>query len=139
VHEWVDRVPDRTLLDHRTRSSALVGGLLSKTPLGLGRRAEPLLQRRIGSLFGDADVILTPTSATPPLRVGATDGLGGWATDQIAAGACPYAWPWKVLGWPAISVPAGLTEEGLPFGMQLLGPANSEALLLCLAAQLEQV
>lgn len=44
-----------------------------------------------------------------------------------------------MLGWPAVSVPAGLTEEGLPFGVQLLGPANSEALLLSLAAQLEQV
>jgi amidase len=139
VHEWVGGVPDRTLLDPRTRSSALVGGLLSKTMLGLARRVEPLLQRRIGSVFDHADVILTPTSASPPLPVGATDGLGGWATDQIAAGACPYAWPWNVLGWPAVSVPAGLTEEGLPFGVQLLGPANSEALLLCLAAKLEQV
>jgi len=139
VHEWVGRVPDRALLDRRTRSSALVGGLLSKTMLGLARRVEPLLHRRIGSVFQHADVILTPTSASPPLLVGVTDGLGGWATDQIAAGACPYAWPWNVLGWPAVSVPAGLTEEGLPFGVQLLGPANSEALLLSLAAQLEQV
>jgi amidase len=139
VHEWAGRVPDRTLLDRRTRSSALVGGLLSKTTLGLARRVEPLLQRRIGCVFDHADVILTPTSASPPLPVGVTDGLGGWATDQIAAGACPYAWPWNVLGWPAVSVPAGLTQEGLPFGVQLLGPANSEALLLSLAAQLEQV
>jgi amidase len=38
-----------------------------------------------------------------------------------------------------VSVPAGFTDEGLPFGAQLLGPANSEATLLSLAAQLEHV
>ncbi len=54
-------------------------------------------------------------------------------------GACPYAWPWNVLGWPGVSVPAGLTVEGLPIGAQLLGPANSEAKLLSLAAQLERI
>jgi amidase len=97
------------------------------------------MHRRIGSTFNHADVILTPTSASPPLSVGATDGLGGWATDQLIAGACPYAWPWNVLGWPGMSVPAGFTADGLPFGVQLLGPANSEATLLTLAAQLERV
>ncbi len=139
VSEWVTRVPDTSLLDPRTRGTARIGWLLSRTVLGLTRRLEPLLHRRVGSSFDRADVILTPTSASPPLPVGATDGLGGWATDQVIAGACPYAWPWNVLGWPGVSIPAGLTADGLPFGMQLLGPANSEATLLSLAAQLERV
>jgi amidase len=84
-------------------------------------------------------VVLTPCTAKPPLRIGVTDGLGGWATDQIMAGACPYAWPWNVLGWPGLSVPAGSTQAGLPIGVQLLGGADSEAMLLSLAAQLEAV
>jgi amidase len=42
-----------------------------------------------------------------------------------------------VIGWPGINVPAGLTDEGLPIGVQLLGPGYSEALLISLAAQLE--
>ncbi len=139
VHDWVSRIPDRSLLDPRTRATARIGGLLSKTILGSARRMEPLTRRRISLAFRDVDVILTPTSASPPLRVGVTDGLGGWATDQIMAAACPYAWPWNVLGWPGVSVPAGLTADGLPFGVQLLGMANSEPTLLALAAQLEQV
>ena len=52
-------------------------------------------------------------------------------------GACPYTWPWNVLGWPGVSVPAGFVD-GLPVGAQLLGPANSEGLLLALAAELEE-
>ncbi|MFE6131611.1 amidase family protein, partial [Streptomyces sp. NPDC056437] len=53
------------------------------------------------------------------------------------AAACPYAWPWNVLGWPGVNVPAGLTADGLPVGAQLLGPAGSEETLISLAAQLE--
>jgi amidase len=139
VHEWTSNVPDRAALDPRTRGTARVGRLFAGRMLRLARRAEPWLARRVGAIFNDVDVVLTPTSASPPLRVGATAGLGGWATDQIMAGACPYAWPWNVLGWPGMSVPAGLTTEGLPIGAQLLGAANSESLLISLAAQLEQV
>jgi amidase len=138
VHEWVQGVPDRSLLDGRTRSTARLGGILSKTVLPYARRLETRFQRRIGSIFRHHDVLIAPTSATPPLPVGRTDGLSSRATQQVIAGACPYAWPWNVLGWPGVSVPAGLTSEGLPFGMQLLGPANSEAMLLSLAAQLER-
>jgi amidase len=139
VHEWVQQVPDRSLLDARTRSTAQVGGLLSKTVLPLARRLEARFHRRIGSLFHHHDVLIAPTSASPPLPVGKTAGLSSFATQQVIAGACPYAWPWNVLGWPGVSIPAGLTTDGLPIGVQLLGPANSEPLLLSLAAQLERV
>jgi amidase len=138
VHEWVTRAPDRSLLDARTRSTARIGGFLSKTVLPFARRLEKRFQHRVGSIFHEFDVLITPTSAGAPLRVGRTDGLSSWATQQIIAGACPYAWPWNVLGWPGVSVPAGLTADGLPFGVQLLGPANSEITLLTLAAQLER-
>jgi amidase len=139
VHGWVKRVPDSSLLDARTRSTAQVGGVLSRTVLPLARRLERRFQDRIGLIFGDFDVLITPTSAGVPLPVGRTDGLSSWSTQQVIAGTCPYAWPWNVLGWPGVSVPGGLTSEGLPFGAQLLGPGGSEDKLLSLAAQLERV
>ncbi|HEY5285810.1 MAG TPA: amidase [Solirubrobacteraceae bacterium] len=139
VHGWAKRVPDPSLLDARTRSTAQVGGVLSKTVLPLARRLERRFHDRIGLIFGDFDVLMTPTSASVPLPVGRTDGLSSWSTQQVIAGSCPYAWPWNVLGWPGVSVPAGLSEDGLPFGVQLLGPAGSEGSLLALAAQLECV
>jgi amidase len=139
VHEWVSRVPDRTLLHPITRSTALVGRWLALPLLGAARRMEPFFQRRAGAIFQQADVVLAPTTAAPPLPIGAAEGLSSFATDQLVAGACPYAWPWNVLGWPGVSVPAGLTKDGLPMGAQLLGPANTEGRLLSLAAQLERV
>ena len=45
--------------------------------------------------------------------------------EKAMIAACPYAWPWNVLGWPAVNVPAGFTPDGLPLGAQLLGPAGS--------------
>ena len=53
--------------------------------------------------------------------------------------ACPVTWPWNLLGWPSINVPAGFTSDGLPIGVQLMGPANSEPLLISLAAELEAI
>jgi amidase len=139
VEEWAAGVPDPSLLERRTRDAARSGRVLGRRLLGIARRLEPLMRRRVGAIFQRADVMLVPTSAQPPLPVGATDGLSTWQTQQAIAGACPYAWPWNVLGWPGVNVPAGLNRNGLPFGMQLLGPANTEGRLLSLAAQLERV
>lgn len=139
IENWLHRLPDPALADVRTRANARTGRMLHGAPLRAARRAEPRLRRRVGRIFDRFDVVLTPTTATPPLPVDAIDGIGGWATDKVITAACPYAWPWNVLGWPGISVPAGFTDEGLPVGAQLLGPEDSEPLLISLAAQLESV
>ncbi|MFK0235409.1 amidase [Streptomyces vinaceus] len=137
VRDWASRVPDPGLLDPRTHGAVRTGRILGGLPLRASRRAETLLRRRIGEIFGRFDVVLTPTTATPPLRIGALAGLGAMATDRAMIAACPYAWTWNVLGWPGVNIPAGFTSAGLPLGAQLLGPADSEPLLLSLAAQAE--
>ncbi|WP_081690581.1 amidase [Conexibacter woesei] len=137
LHEWSHRVPDAARLDPRTRHNASLGRWLKGPPLRLARALEAPLRAGIGRIFHRVDVVLAPTTAQPPLPVGAIDGLGGWATDKVIVGACPYAWPWNVLGWPGVNVPAGLTRDGLPVGAQLLGPQASEPRLIALAAQLE--
>jgi amidase len=137
IAERVREAPFPALLDRRTRDAARLGGLLGGVPLRAARRAEAALHRRIGGFFTSYDVVLAPTTAAPPPRIGAMLRLGGLATDRAMIAACPYAWPWNVLGWPGVNVPAGFVGGGLPVGAQLLGPANSEPLLLSLASQLE--
>lgn len=139
VRAWTRRLPSPGRLDPRTRHNARIGWLLGGPLLKLSRAAEPLLHRRVGAIFDEVDVVLAPTTATPPPTADALSGLSSFETDRAVVGACPYAWPWNVLGWPGINVPAGLTPDGLPVGAQLLGPAESESLLISLAAQLESV
>jgi amidase len=132
-------VPDQTLLDPRVRTSIRLGKVLDGPALNAARAWLPHLQRRVGNIFERADVVLAPTTAKPPVAAQALRGLSATQTDRLVVGACPYAWPWNVLGWPGVNVPAGLTDDGLPVGVQLLGGSGSEPLLISLAAQLEEV
>ncbi len=50
----------------------------------------------------------------------------------------PYTALWNVTGQPAISLPLFHGEDGLPLGVQLMGPPAGEAILLALSGQLEQ-
>lgn len=137
IAEYVDRHPHPALLDPRTRGAARSGRRLAGRALRTARTREAHQHRRIGAFFDTYDVLLAPTTAVPPPRIGTFDTMPAWRTDLTMASACPYAWPWNVLGWPGVNVPAGFTPEGLPIGAQLLGPAGSEPLLISLAAQLE--
>ncbi len=121
----------------RTRVHARIGRTLSGPPLRAARAAEPGLSRRIGAIFDGVDVLLTPTTAAPAPRIGALDSRGYWKTSTVASATCPFAFAWNVTGWPGLNVPAGYSASGVPIGAQLLGPANAEATLLALAAQLE--
>jgi amidase len=84
------------------------------------------------------DVLLTPTTplAPPLLGFAAPDvptGLLGARMGQLTR----FTLPWNLTGQPAISLPLHFRADGLPIGMQLVGGAYREDLLLRLAAQLE--
>nr|WP_090276893.1 amidase [Mycolicibacterium komanii]CRL70550.1 amidase [Mycolicibacterium komanii] len=136
---WADRLGPGVTLDKRTRANLRTGRLLSEHVLRKARAREARAHRRIGYIFNIADVVLAPTTAQPPPKVHDFDELGGLATDRTMIKACPVTWPWNLLGWPSINVPAGFTSDGLPIGVQLMGPANSEPLLVSLAAELEAI
>ena len=139
VADWLDaHGEDRGSLEPRTRVHARIGSALRGVPHRLSRAAEPGLRRRAGRVFERCDVVLTPVTAKPPPRIGALEGKGYWATSTTASATCPFAFAWNVVGWPAISVPAGLTSNGLPIGAQLLGRENDETTLLSLAGQVER-
>ena len=83
------------------------------------------------------DVLVTPTL---PRTVPRLNTLGA---DLTAAGDeymdfVSFTFPYNCTGQPAISLPLGVDSAGLPIGVQLVGPPRGEALILGLAAQLEQ-
>jgi amidase len=125
-------------LEPRTRAEARVGRLLRRTrpaPDGPPRR----VLARFRSWFADHDVLLSPTLAQPPLRVGAYRGKGLVRTLLGLTAYMPFPPPLNLVGFPAASVPAGVTEDGLPLGVQLAAAPGGEALLLSVARQLETV
>ncbi|MEO3783035.1 amidase [Actinocorallia sp. B10E7] len=137
VADWLDSMPGARP-EARTEVEARIGRTVGRRLLPLARRMDPYLRRRVGGIFRYADVVLTPTTAQLPSKVGAFDGAGYQKTQSGVAALCPLAWPWNVLGWPGVSVPAGFSSGGLPIGAQLLGHDSEEAKLISLAAQLQE-
>lgn len=85
------------------------------------------------------DVVLTPTLATEPWRVGhLSPVLGREALLQRTARAFGYTPIHNIAGCPAMSVPLCFPEDGLPIGTQLAAAPGADALLLGLAYQLEE-
>ena len=95
--------------------------------------------REILALFEDFDVYLTPVLGTPPPPIGHIDPvhLDPREVGRRQARAFPFTPPFNVTGQPAMSVPLGWSEGGLPLGMQFAGRYADEATLFRLAAQLE--
>jgi amidase len=123
-------------LEPRTRAEARAGRLLRRTwPLPSGPPTRVLARYR--AWFQEHDVLLCPTLAAPPLRIGAYQGKGLARTTIGLTGYMPFTPAFNLVGFPAASVPAGTSRSGLPIGVQLAGPRGSEALLLSLARQLE--
>jgi len=98
-----------------------------------------MVSHQVARFTADYDVILWPVLATPPVRNGWIDQHAGldamW--EQLEA-YVPYTPIANFTGRPAMSVPLHWTEDGLPVGSQFVADFGREAILLQLAAQLEQ-
>jgi amidase len=127
--------PER--LERRTRAMMRLGSLIPPALLERSRAMEGQLRERLNGVLQDNDVLLTPTTATPPPRIGRLEGRGGLWTVNDAASMVPHLGAFNVTGQPACSVPVGFDAEGRPRGAQLVGRPNEEATLLSLAAQIE--
>ena len=88
---------------------------------------------RVHGLFETVEVILTPTVGfAAPMVAAAADMIG--TTGELTR--LTFVWSYALL--PALSVPCGITSEGLPVGMQLVGPQWSEARLLAVGAAFQE-
>ena len=101
-------------------------------------RLEAKDRARVGKIFDDHDVVLTPMPAGgAAFEHGRFSKRGALRCLLGESRFYPYAVVWNHLGNPAASVPAGLSAEGLPLAVQLVGRPNDEATLLSLAAEIE--
>ena len=82
------------------------------------------------------DLLLTPTLPIEAFAAG-VDGPGNPKPGRWADWT-PFTFPFNLTGQPAISVPCGLTEAGLPVGLQIVGPIHRDDLVLRAAYAFEQ-
>ncbi|CAM3662302.1 amidase [Nocardioides marinus] len=128
--------PER--LERRTRETRRLGAWVTPRVRDWALRQTEEISGLANRVFDDVDVLLTPTVAHRPPRVGVIDGRGTVGSTLKAMPAIAYCALWNVAGNPAANVPAGLADDGLPIGVQLVGRSNDETTLLSLSAQLEQ-
>jgi amidase len=84
----------------------------------------------------DDEILVTPTLTRLPAPIGGVRSQAGVSDDAVRFSA--FLRLWNVTGQPALSLPLAETADGVPVGVQLVGPPGGEALLLAVAAQLER-
>ncbi|WP_285730608.1 amidase [Nocardiopsis sp. ATB16-24] len=98
------------------------------------------LAARVLEFWKEHDVLVTPTSTRPPLRVGeAPKGDSFVERWSFYADVFAFGYPFNMTGQPAITVPCGFDGNGIPVGLQLVGRPGAEDVLLDLAAQIEEL
>jgi amidase len=116
------------------------GLTLTASEIARGERLRTEIFHRVREFMERYDLILTPTAAVPPfpleMRSGPPTINGVPMKHYIQWALLTYAF--TVIGAPAISVPAGLTRDGLPVGLQIAGRWRDEVSVLRAAAAFEQ-
>jgi aspartyl-tRNA(Asn)/glutamyl-tRNA(Gln) amidotransferase subunit A len=132
VHdEWMRSRPDDYA--SMTRTQLELGLLVPATDYVRAQRYRSLLRSEFDAVFGNADVVVSPTVAwVAPAEDPAIAGDEG-AIEARRTG------PYNLTGHPAVSVSCGAAEDGLPAGLQFAGPWMSDLRLLDVAAAYEEV
>ena len=95
------------------------------------QRVRNLIIQDFQKAFKKVDVLLTPTTPTPAFELGSQlDPISMYMNDVFTV-------PASLAGLPAMSVPSGLSEEGLPLGLQVIGKQFDESSVLKIASNIE--
>jgi len=137
IRTEADQVEHFERLERRTRETYRLGTWVTPRVIDRALRTTEQVSAKANRVFEDVDVLLTPTIAHRPPRVGRLDGVGTVRASLRSMPAITYAALWNVAGNPAASVPCGLAADGLPVAVQLVGRTDDEATLFSLSAQLE--
>ncbi len=91
------------------------------------------LLSEFATVYGQVDVLISPTSPTVAFELGArtADPLAMYLSDICTI-------PSNLTGHPAMSVPVGVDGSGLPIGVQVMAPALAEETMYAVAAQIER-
>ena len=135
-HEMVERTRDEGFGDEPKRRIMLGTYALSagyyEAYYGQAQKVRTVILREHRAAFEDFDVLVSPTSPTVAFELGAKtqDPLAMYANDLLTIPSC-------MAGLPGLSIPCGLSD-GLPVGLQLIGPQFAENTLFVVGHALER-
>jgi len=118
--------------DVATRCRLLAAGMIPATLHQLALRARALIRREVLQALERHDLLLAPTQPTsaPPIAAGRAPLANGRDAGRRFFTRRSYSTPASLAGTPAISIPCGFTDGGLPIGLQLIGRPHGEPTVL---------
>ena len=99
-----------------------------------GQQVRAMIKNWTDSTLENFDALLSPTSASPPFKIGekAANPIAMYLADLLTVQA-------NIAGNPAISIPMGTTDIGLPMGFQIVGKFNKDQDMLSMAHQIGEL
>lgn len=137
MHQRLDRLEE---LGVNVRANVTAGLSTEARALARAERERGRLWHLFRELFERCDVLLTPTMAVPPFPVDQNypDSIAGRPMHTYVDWIAP-TFVLSLTGLPVASVPAGLDRDGLPVGLQVVGPPFGEERVLAVAARIAQL
>ena len=142
VERWgeiIGRPIDRTELEPINQQLVELADGVSATAYLAALEGLQSWARGVAAWFGDFDVLMLPTVPEPAFPLGRIAAAAPEPFLQLldAGALITYTLPFNATGQPAISLPLGMSSDGLPIGVQLVAPFGREDVLIRLASQLE--
>ncbi len=133
LEESPDALTDygRTFLEHGSHATGV--------DFARAIAAVEVMKSKLADLLERYDLLMTPTVAVPAFPHGQfPTQIGNHVMEDPRRGFSPYTRPFNVIGSPAASIPCGMSSEGLPIGLHIIGRHEEEATILRASAAFEQ-
>jgi aspartyl-tRNA(Asn)/glutamyl-tRNA(Gln) amidotransferase subunit A len=112
------------------RSRLEVGGTIPRESYEQAQGDRAVMRAAVDRALRDCDVLVLPTLPIPPQKIGAAIAMVGSHEEPLRPMTLRLTQLFNLTGHPAISLPCGLTREGLPCGLQLVGRRQQTSQLL---------
>ena len=130
VLDEVRRLEHPERIEKRSQRIAAMARMLPPGALRWAERSTTRVERAMERIFRRINVLLTPVTPTLPPPIRRVHRMGYLAGQQISAKVIAYTSYWNLAGHPALSVPVGISSEGLPLAVQVIGRPGEDDLVL---------
>ena len=135
--EWIKARPADYADDVRDRIR--VGAFVAAADYLKAQRARAVLRDEVDARLATLDVLVSPTTPIAAPAVGETEVAMGSTRVPVRGNLIRFTRPFNVTGHPVASIPCGLTPEGLPVGLQIVGRPFDEVTVLRVADSYQRV